>query len=121
MFKGFGTPSPFLSPAAAVFLISSLDKTKRGCIKGPGFSPNQRSVFRAKPPPGAFCTKEPGVTFKNFAWLASFRASLGWMQKQAVSRFFLEVRNQLLPSCDYHVLSGVWHCVALYAEGSPKL
>lgn len=26
-------------------------QSPRGCIKGPGFSPNQHSVFHAKPPP----------------------------------------------------------------------
>lgn len=67
----------FLSPATAAFLISS---HQWGCIKGPSFSPNQRSLFPVKLPPILapvnFYMKEPewiesAAQFVSRSWLVA--------------------------------------------------
>lgn len=40
------------------------------------------------------------------------------MQKQAVSQF-LEMRNHCSEE-NCNILSGIWHCIALYGEESPQ-
>lgn len=51
-------------------------QSPRGCIKGPGFSPNQHSILHAKPPPCAalenFYTKEP-------EWIESGLVCRSWL------------------------------------------
>lgn len=99
----------------------------RGCIKGPGFSPNQHSSLSCKTPLPCvellenFCMKAP-------EWIESFFL----VDLRICVQVLVRCKNRPFPNfwswetaavCwkDYHIFSGVWHRIALYAEGSPKL
>lgn len=103
-----GTPSLFLSPAAAVFLISSL---QRGCIKGPGFSPNQHSLFHVKLPPAQ---RRWTFTRRNPSELKA------WLSLRACVQVLVRCKNRPFPNFWSWERPPLW-CLALYAKGSPNL
>lgn len=99
-------------------------QSPRGCIKGPGFSPNQHSALRAKPPPGAepenFCTKETRVDWKRGS--ACELLCRSWLDAKTGRFPFSGAEKPLLfVEKTITILPGLWHCLALYAEASPKL
>lgn len=115
-----GMPSLFLSPAAAVFLISSL---KGAASKGQVFHPTSARPFMQNLLPvhkrrGTFTRRNP----------SELKALLSmWARVQVLVRckngpFPIFWRWETTAVCltHNHVLSGVWHCIALYAEGLPK-
>lgn len=98
-------------------------QSPRGCIKGPGFSPNQHLVFRAKP---SSCSVQDGELLhegSRVSWeltFASLRAGLvGCKNRPFPILWSWETTACCLFVClnDYCRLPGVWHCIALYAEG----
>ena len=110
-----GTPSLFLSPAAAVFLLSSVKGVASG---GQVFHPTSTLSFMQNLLPctslGNFYTKAP-------EWIESSAqlVSRSWLVAKT-GRFPFSGDEKLLLFKD-HVLCSVWHCIALYAKGSPKL
>lgn len=116
-----GTPSLFLSPAAAVFLISSL----RGVAsKGQVFHPTSTRPFVQNLLPAqswrAFARKKTRVNWKRGSAC------------ELLCRFWLDAKTGRFPFSGAEkpllfvektitILPSLWHCLALYAEASPKL
>lgn len=103
-----GTPSLFLSPAAAVFLISSLEGV---ASKGQVFHPTSTRPFMQNFLPaqrrGTFTRREP-EWIESAAQLVSLRAGFWLDAKTGRFPFSGGEKPLLFVEKDYHILPGLW-------------
>lgn len=115
-----GTPSLLLSPCSRSL---SHFQPQWGCIKGPGFStqPAARPFmqnFLLPHSAGGLFARRSSRELKARLRFASL--SLVRCENRPFPGFWSwETTAGCWQNC--HTLSGIWHCIALYAEGSPKL